>query len=58
MVPTVPVACQPAVRDIVGRSPRTSGPQTSAPMMKAARISDGEDFAVSGDRQDGGNERR
>ena len=46
MVPTVPVACQPAVRDIVGAA-RDIRPQTSAPMMKAARISDGDDFAVS-----------
>ena len=40
-VPTVLVACQPPSREIVGAA-RDIRPQISAPMMKAARISDGE----------------
>ncbi len=46
MVPMVPVACQPAVRDMVGAA-RDIRPHTSAPMMKAARISDGDARVVS-----------
>ena len=45
-VPTVPVACQPPSREMVGAA-RDIRPQISAPMMKAARISDGDDFSVS-----------
>src|SRR5262245_58343989 len=46
IVPTVPVACQPAVRDMVGAA-RERRPQTSAPTISAASISDGVDLLTS-----------
>jgi hypothetical protein len=46
MVPTVPVVCQPPIRDRVGAA-RDMRAQTSAPMMNAASMSDGEASVVS-----------